>query len=100
MAEVIWTEPALSDLDDIAEYIALENIAAAKQLVQKVFSEVERLATFPASERAPPELEGMSYREVVINPCRIFYKQDGDKVYILFVMRSERDLRNFLLSKQ
>lgn len=100
MAEVIWTEPALSDLDDIAEYIALENIAAAKQLVQKVFSEVERLAIFPASGRTPSELEDMNYREIVINPCRIFYKQDGDKVYILFVMRAERDLRNFLLSKQ
>ncbi|EMW2818358.1 type II toxin-antitoxin system RelE/ParE family toxin, partial [Vibrio cholerae] len=25
MVEIIWTEPALSDLNDIAEYIALEN---------------------------------------------------------------------------
>ncbi|EGR0190325.1 type II toxin-antitoxin system RelE/ParE family toxin, partial [Vibrio cholerae] len=24
MVEIIWTEPALSDLNDIAEYIALE----------------------------------------------------------------------------
>ncbi|WP_133154128.1 type II toxin-antitoxin system RelE/ParE family toxin, partial [Vibrio sp. 10N.261.49.E11] len=37
MAEVIWSEPALSDLNDIAEYIALENLVAAKQLVQNVF---------------------------------------------------------------
>ncbi|WP_367844812.1 type II toxin-antitoxin system RelE/ParE family toxin, partial [Vibrio parahaemolyticus] len=48
----------------------------------------------------PPELEHLSYREVVVNPCRVFYKQDGDKVFILFVMRAERDLRKFLLSKQ
>ncbi|QOD71212.1 type II toxin-antitoxin system RelE/ParE family toxin, partial [Vibrio navarrensis] len=41
MAEVIWTEPALSDLNDIAEYIALENVVAAKQLVQAIFSKVE-----------------------------------------------------------
>ncbi|EJY5653329.1 type II toxin-antitoxin system RelE/ParE family toxin, partial [Vibrio cholerae] len=26
MVEIIWTEPALSDLNDIAEYIALENV--------------------------------------------------------------------------
>ncbi|TQP65002.1 type II toxin-antitoxin system RelE/ParE family toxin, partial [Vibrio cholerae] len=26
MAEIVWTEPALSDLNDIAEYIALENV--------------------------------------------------------------------------
>ncbi|TOO92486.1 plasmid stabilization protein, partial [Vibrio parahaemolyticus] len=55
MAEVIWTEPALSDLNDIAEYIALENIVAAKQLVQTIFSKVERLQTFPESGRIPPE---------------------------------------------
>lgn len=98
MAEVIWTEPALSDLNDIAEYIALENVFAAKQLVQTLFSKVERLAYFPDSGRLPPELEHLNYREVVVNPCRVFYKHDGDKVYILYVMRSERDLRRFLLS--
>ncbi|EKO3608651.1 type II toxin-antitoxin system RelE/ParE family toxin [Vibrio metschnikovii] len=100
MAEIIWTEPALSDLNDIAEYIALENVVSAKQLVQTIFSKVERLETFPDSGRIPPELEHLSYREVVINPCRVFYKQNDGKVYILFVMRAERDLRNFLLSRQ
>ncbi|MBY8033801.1 MULTISPECIES: type II toxin-antitoxin system RelE/ParE family toxin [Vibrio] len=97
MAEIIWTEPALSDLNDIAEYIALENVAAAKQLVQTIFAKVERLENFPESGRIPPELAHLSYRELVVNPCRIFYKFDGDKVFILFVMRSERDLRKFLL---
>ncbi|ELI5382506.1 type II toxin-antitoxin system RelE/ParE family toxin, partial [Vibrio parahaemolyticus] len=57
MAEIIWTEPALSDLNDIAEYIALENIVAAKQLVQTIVSKVERLEAFPESGRIPPELE-------------------------------------------
>ncbi|MFV0448845.1 MAG: type II toxin-antitoxin system RelE/ParE family toxin [Vibrio sp.] len=100
MAEIIWTEPALSDLNDIAEYIALENIVAAKRLVQTIFARVERLESFPESGRIPPELEHLSYREVVVNPCRVFYKQNADKVFILFVMRVERDLRKFLLSMQ
>lgn len=100
MAKIIWTDPALSDLNDIAEYIAIESTVAAKQLVQMIFSKVERLQTFPESGRIPPELKHLRYREVVVNPCRVFYKQDGDKVFILFVMRVERDLRKFLLSKQ
>lgn len=100
MADVIWTEPAVSDLNDIAEYIALENLPAAKHLIKTIFTKVERLAIFPESDRTPPELEHLNYREVVINPCRIFYKQDGNKVFILFVMREERDLRKFLLSRQ
>ena len=43
MVELIWTEPALSDLDAIADYIALENPEAARSLVQRVFQHVEEL---------------------------------------------------------
>jgi len=37
MAEIVWTEPALSDLDASADYIALDNPIAAAALVQRVF---------------------------------------------------------------
>jgi len=97
MAEIIWTNPALKDLDDIAEYIALSNLQAAKQWVKKVFDKVDRLKAFPESGKKPLELSNLNYREVVVNPCRIFYKIDNDKVFILHVMRQERDLRKFLL---
>jgi len=97
MAEVIWTSPALDDLNDIAEYIALSNIPAAKQLVQKVFDKISRLESYPESGKRPLELVNLNYREVNVNPCRIFYKVDSNKVYILHVMRQERDLRRFLL---
>ena len=100
MAEIIWTEPALQDLTAIADYIALDNVVAAKQLVQKIFTKVEQLASFPQSGRVPPELDDLAYRELVISPCRVFYKQRADQVIILFVMRQERDLRNYLISKQ
>ncbi len=97
MAEIIWTKPALEDLNDIAEYIALSNLQSAKKLVAKIFDKVERLEAFPESGKKPIELTSLNYREVVVNPCRIFYKIDNDKVYILHVMRQERDLRKFLL---
>ncbi|GEM_PF-1398021 len=50
MAKVIWTEPAVSDLDAIADYIALDNPLAAAQLVQRAFRNVERLEKFPESD--------------------------------------------------
>lgn len=97
MAEIIWTNPALEDLNDIAEYIALSNLLSAKKLVAKIFDNVERLENFPESGKKPIELTNLNYREVIVNPCRIFYKIDNKKVYILHVMRQERDLRKFLL---
>ena len=97
MAQIIWTEPALSDLDEIAEYIALDKVSAARHLVKKVFSSVERLEEFPKSGRIPPELENSIYQEIIVNPCRIFYRYNQNKVFILYVMRSERKLRKYLL---
>jgi len=97
MAQVIWTEPALQDLNEIAEFIALDKVSAANKLVQKVFSTTERLEKFPKSGRKPHELENSRYLELIINPCRIFYRLEKDKLYILYVMRSERTLRNYLL---
>jgi len=97
MAEVIWTSPAIDDLNGIAEYIALSYITAAKSLMRKIFDKISRLENHPESGKRPIELSTLNYREVVVNPCRIFYKVDSDKVYILHVMRQERDLRRFLL---
>ena len=54
MAKVVWTEPALSDLDAIADYIALDKPNAARDLVQRVFSHVEQLAAHPKSGSEPP----------------------------------------------
>ena len=98
MAQIIWTEPALSDLNAIAEYIALDKPSAAINLVQKVFSSTDRLEQFPESGRKPPELKKSRYLEIFVNPCRIFYRIEGDKLYILYVMRSERKLRKYLLN--
>lgn len=93
MAEIIWTEPALSDLDAIADYIALDNPVAARALVAKVLRHVSQLADHPDSGSIPPELQGHRYRQIIEPPCRIFYRADNDHVYILHVMRTERLLR-------
>jgi plasmid stabilization system protein ParE len=100
MAQVVWTEPALADLDAIADYIALDNPAAAKALVRSVFDRVEHLAAHPRSGSKPQELKGWRYRQVIEPPCRIFYRQDGARVYILHVMRAERRLRSEALAKR
>jgi len=76
----------------------LDNPEAAKQLVRKVFDHVEQLRTHPKSGSKPPELRGWRYRQIVEAPCRIFYRQDDDRVYILYVMRGERPLRPRVLS--
>lgn len=100
MAEVVWTEPALQDLDAIADYIALDKPEAARKLVQKIFDHVGQLAQFPSSGSIPPELRGMKYRQIVEPPCRIFYRFSNKTVYILHVMRSEMLLKKGAIHKR
>ncbi len=49
MAQIIWTEPALQELDEIADYISLDNPNAAKSLVRNVFKRVVKLSEHPKS---------------------------------------------------
>ncbi|MBV1877171.1 MAG: type II toxin-antitoxin system RelE/ParE family toxin [Pseudomonadales bacterium] len=98
MAQIIWTEPALIELDEIAEYIAVDNPVAAQKLVRKVFLRVEKLKEFPKSGRKPPELPNRSrYREVIVGPCRVFYREEKSKILIIYLLRSERVLRKYIL---
>ena len=93
MAQIVWTEPALTALDAIADYIALDDPGAAQGLVRRVFQHVEQLADHPRSGARPPELKRSRYRQITEPPCRVFYRHEKDHVYILFVMRSEQLLR-------
>ena len=68
MAEVIWTEPALQDLDAIADYIALDDPQAARGLVQRVFQHVGQLVEHPESGSRPLEMPQSRYRQVIGGP--------------------------------
>lgn len=104
MAELIWTDPALQDLDAIADYIAVEDPLAARRLVQRVFEHVAQLEAHPESGSHPPELRRSSgrYRQIVEPPCRVFYRYEhaSGKVFVLHVMRGEMRLRKHRVIKR
>ncbi|HEV7402075.1 MAG TPA: type II toxin-antitoxin system RelE/ParE family toxin [Chthoniobacteraceae bacterium] len=104
MAELNWTEPALQDLDSIADYIALHDPRAARELVQRVFEHVAQLEAYPESGSHPAELRRSTkrYRQIVEPPCRVLYRYDAptEKVFVLFVMRGEMRLRKTRLLKR
>jgi toxin ParE1/3/4 len=100
MVEIIWTEPALHDLDAIADYIALDDPQAARGLVQRVFQHVDQLAQHPQSGSRPPEMRTSRYRQIIEPPCRVFYRYDGGKIFVIYVMRGEMRLRKARLLKR
>lgn len=97
MAEIVWTEPALNELDVIAQFIALDNPRAAADLVRTELSKVERLRQFPESGRYLPELGPSLYREVIVVPCRVIYRVAAEAIVILHVLRDEQALTKLAL---
>jgi len=100
MAEVIWTEPALADLDAIADYIALENPKAAREQVRRVFDHVDQLAVHPLSGPKLPEFRGWRYRQIIEPPCRVIYWHEKSAAHIVHVVRGERWLDKKLIGRR
>lgn len=68
--------------------------------IQRVFVHIEPLADFPESGSHPPELGLSRYRQIVEPPCRIFDLYHSKTVFILHLMRTERLLRESLLTSR
>lgn len=100
MAQVIWSEPALTDLEEIAEYIALDKPKASAGLVQRLLASTDRLELFPMSGKVPTELPDSIYRELVVLPCRVFHRLVDNQAIIVHVMRGESQLRRYLLGAE
>jgi toxin ParE1/3/4 len=96
MAKIIWADSAIHDLDAIADYIALENATAARELVQQVLAAVERLQKFPSMGSRPNELTGLPFRQLIVFACRIFYRVEKKVIYIVHVLRGEQLVRREL----
>ena len=91
--EVIWTEPAVAQLDAIADYIALDKPEAARAVVRKVFAATDDLRKFKALGKPVPEFRHPAYRQLWVAPVWIYYRVERSQVVILHVRRAERPLR-------
>lgn len=61
--------------------------------MRRVFAKVELLRRFPQIGSKPAEIADLPYRQLIVLPCRIFYRIEGKRVYIVHVMRHEQMLR-------
>ena len=100
MAQVVWTEPAFSDLDAIGDYIALQDPDAAASLIARIFDHVGQLEVYPESGSKLAELKRSRYRQIVEPPCHAIYRYDGKSAIVLHVLRSERLLRPARLHRE
>lgn len=82
--QVVWTDPALERVREIAVQIALDDPDAAERWADGLFDAVEHLAFFPESGRVVPELGVRTVRELIHGAYRVFYRV-GAAVEVLSV---------------
>lgn len=100
--QVYWTCVARQDLSDIVDYIAQDSVDNALRILQKLEKKADDLDVFPQRGRIVPELleTGISqYREIISSPWRIIYRLGANKVYVMGVFDSRRDLEGILLNR-
>jgi toxin ParE1/3/4 len=89
---VVWSAPAISDVEAIATYIASDSPAYARTVVRKILTAIRSLSKFPLSGRKVPELDDGKFREVFAYSFRIIYYVDEQLITILAVIHGRRML--------
>lgn len=85
---VVWTEPALDEIDHIYEYLFRFNPRAAEHVAESLRAEGAGLIHFPHRGRPVP---GTNMRELVASyPYIIRYRIEGEEIVILRVRHTAR----------
>ena len=93
MVKIIWTEIAIEDLRLIHEYISYDSKLYADRFIEKIINRVDQLESFPKSGRVVPEFDSSVIRELIEGNYRIIYQISSDKIAIIRVHHSARQLK-------
>jgi len=99
---VLWADGAEEDLRSIIEYLCIDNPLAAKDSLRKIKTKTSSLCSFPQRGRVVPELKEhgiLQYRELIIPPWRVIYRISKERVYVLLVIDSRRNVEDVLLGR-
>src|SRR3990172_1376426 len=98
--EVLLTEDASSDLEELYDYVAEHDAPAkADYVLDRIERVMETLATFPERGSFPKELLALGireYRQAFFKPYRVIYRVVGERVYVYLIVDGRRDMQALL----
>jgi len=92
MGRVIWTDPAIADLEDIMDYIARDSPRYALRVGERIYEAAGKLELGLRAGGMVPEFNVDHFREVLMRPYRIIYEVRGQGCYIVAIIHASRDL--------
>lgn len=99
---VLWTRPAVRDLEVILERIQATDPLNARNLHGRFRKAASSLRTHPQRGRVVPELSDhgiTTYRELIMAPWRIVFRVHERDVYVVVVVDGRRNVEDVLLDR-
>ena len=92
--EIVFTRPAIADLEGLVSFIARDNPQAAERFGYNIIEKAEKLDQFPFLGRFVPEFKIVSIREIIYRPHRIVYRgrEEQKLIEILRVRHAARGI--------
>ncbi len=95
MDKIRWTDQAIDDIENIAEFISKDSIKYAKIQVQRFFDITGILEKQNRFGRIVPEINNDRIREIIQGNYRIIYRiVTEDQIDIITIHHSRRLLSN------
>jgi plasmid stabilization system protein ParE len=85
MLPLRWTERAVGNLADIADFISRTSAVYAEGVVLRIDQQLALLRQYPQLGKTATEAEDLGVRELVIDSYRVFYRPRSDCVEVLAI---------------
>ncbi|MBI3697037.1 MAG: type II toxin-antitoxin system RelE/ParE family toxin [Acidobacteria bacterium] len=89
---VVWTAPALQDVEEAAAFIARDSPRYAAAVAREAQEAAGSLRRFAARGRVVPEFRHPGVRELFVRKFRLIYELTPDAVFILAFIHGAREL--------
>ena len=97
MARLKWSPQAVSDLESICDFIALDSKQYALLFAQGVVESLEELEAHPRIGRVVPEYQEECLRERLYQNYRLVYELVEDNIEIVAIVHGARDINRLPL---
>ena len=94
--KIVWSNPAVDDLEAAVEFIAKDSEAYARSLAQLAVDAAESLRHFPDRGHRLPDPKLARYRELIIGSYRLVYLVQRNRILVVAVLHGHRALRRAL----
>jgi len=88
----IWAPQAREQVADAFTYISAERPSAALRWFDEVVDRAGSLSAFPDMGRMMPEVGRPEVREILVQPYRLIYRRDPERIVIIGVFHSHQDV--------